>query len=135
VLVRRLRIVEGKPLAIHTAYMDYRIYAPILKIDLGTSSMVEVIERVCGVRVAYSKDTVQAALVGLEDMALLDLPAGSPVLEVEGVTYTENGQPTRVNRAVYRGDCIRLGVTNTSGQVTSFNVADDFPRANAERGS
>ncbi len=122
VLIRRLRIVDGKPIAIHSSFMDHRLYAPILQADLSTASLIETIERLCGVRVAYSKDTVQAAVVNVEDAPLLDIAAGSPVLEVDGVTYTENGQPTRYNRAVYRGDCVRLGVTNTSSQATLYNI-------------
>jgi len=126
VLIRRLRFVEGRPVAIHTAYMDYRIYAPVLQVDLSQESLLETIERLCGIRVAYSRDTVRAALVSPEDMELLELPAGSPVLEVEGVAYSENGQPTRLSRAVYRGDCFRMGVTNTNAQATSLNVAESL---------
>jgi GntR family transcriptional regulator len=126
VLVRRLRLVEGRPVAIHTAYMDYRLYAPVLQIDLSQESLLETIERLCGIRVAFSKDTVRAALVSPEDTELLEIPAGSPVLEVEGVAYSENGQPTRLSRAVYRGDCFRMGVTNTNAQATSLNVAESL---------
>ncbi len=128
VLVRRLRIVEGTPVAIHTAYMDYRMYAPILKVNLNNASLLETIEHVCGIRVAYSKDSVRAALVSAEDMELLEIPAGSPILEVEGVAYSENGLPTRYSRAVFRGDCFRLGVTNTSTQSISLNIADSLNR-------
>lgn len=126
ILLRRLRIVEAKPVAVHTTYMDYRVYAPILHADLNNASLLETIERVCGIRVAYSRDSVRAALVSPEDMPLLELPAGSPILEVEGVAYSENGQPTRFSRAVYRGDCFRLGVTNTNTHATSLNVSESF---------
>jgi GntR family transcriptional regulator len=123
VLVRRLRFVDSKPIAIHTSFMDQRVYAPILREDL-TGSLIETVERVCGIRVVYSKDTVAAAIVGREDAHLLDIPQGSPVLEVDGVTYTENGQPTRYNKAVYRADCVRLGVTNTNSQAALYNVIE-----------
>jgi GntR family transcriptional regulator len=124
ILIRRLRLIESKPVAIHTAYMDYKVYAPVLNVDLSRESLLESIERLCNVRVAFTRDTVRAALVNPEDMELFDVPAGSPVLEVEGVSFSENAQPTRLSRAVYRGDCFKMGVTNTSTQATSISLAD-----------
>ncbi len=123
ILVRRLRIVEGTPAAIHTSFMDYQTYAPILKADLGTASLLEIIEKLCGTRVAYTKDSVRATLVSSEDQGLLEIKSGSPMLVVEGVAFTENGQPTRFTRAVYRGDLFKLGVTNTGDRTTSLTMA------------
>lgn len=124
ILVRRLRIVEGRPAAIHTSFMDYTTYAPVLEADLSKESLLEITERLSGARVAYTKDTVRATLVSPEDRGLLEIPEGSPVLEVEGVSFTENGQPTRLTRAVYRGDLFKLGVINAEGRTTSLNVAN-----------
>jgi GntR family transcriptional regulator len=128
VLVRRLRLVEGRPAAIHTAFMDYLVYSPLLQVDLAAASLLESIERVCGVRIAYTRDSVEAGLVSIEDMGLLDVPHGSPVLEVEGVAFTENGQPTRLTRAVYRADLFRLVVVNTADRATALNMAEPAGR-------
>lgn len=124
VIVRRLRFLDGKPAAIHTSFMDSRIYAPILAVDLSTESLLASIEQVCGTRVSYSKDSVQATLSNPEDAVLLEIPEASPVLEVEGVAFTENGQPTRLTIAIYRGDLFRLVVTNTGDQGTSFKITE-----------
>jgi GntR family transcriptional regulator len=136
VIVRRLRHLDSKPAAIHTSFMDSKIYAPILKVDLGRESLLAAIERVCGTRVAYSKDSVRATLVSSEDMGLLEIPAGSPVLDVEGVAFSENGQPTRYTKAIYRSDVFRLAVTNMGQQAALLKV-DDLrklpPRNDGER--
>lgn len=124
VLVRRLRHLDSKPVAIHTSFMDFKVYAPILQVDLGRESLLAAIERVCGTRVAYSKDSVRATLVSSEDMGLLEIPVGSPVLDVEGVAFTDNGQPTRYTKAIYRSDVFRLAVTNSGQQATLLKVAD-----------
>lgn len=124
VLVRRLRHLDSKPVAIHTSIMDFKVYAPILQVDLGRESLLAAIERACGTRVAYSKDSVSATLVSSEDMGLLEIPVGSPVLDVEGVAFTENGQPTRYTKAIYRSDVFRLAVTNSGQQATLLKVAD-----------
>ncbi len=126
ILVRRLRFLSGIPAAIHTSFMDHQGYAPLLEVDLAQESLLEAAERLCGARVAFTKDSVRAIMVSAEDRRWLDIPAGSPVLEVHGVAYTENGQPTRFTKAVYRADMFRLGVINTGGRITSLNISDDF---------
>jgi len=122
--IRRLRYIDGKPAAIHTSYMDYRVYATILDVDLTTESLLAAIERISGTSMAYSRDSVRATFASVEDAALLEMPESSPVLEVEGVTFSESGRPSRLTLAVYRGDLFRLVVTNADGRATSLKVAD-----------
>lgn len=124
IIVRRLRWVDDKPAAIHTSFMDYRVYEPLLQIDLSTESLLESIEQVCGTYVAYTKDAVQAMLVKGEDMGLLEIPRGSPVLEVEGVAFTQFGQPTRLTNAIYRSDMFRLVVTNRGTPATALEMTN-----------
>lgn len=126
VVVRRLRLVESKPAAIHIAYLDHRIYAPLLKVDLSTRSLLDVMQDISGVSVSYTTDSVQADLANGEEARLLGIERGSPVLRVEGVAYSEYGEPTRFSRAVYRGDMFRLSVRNTTSLAASLNIADEM---------
>jgi GntR family transcriptional regulator len=125
VLVRRLRIVNDRPAAIHTAFLDAAIFEPLLRVDLSANSLVSAIEEISGLRLAYTKDSVQAALVSAEDRGLLQLVAGTPVLLVEGVAYTMNGQPIRYTRGVYPSDMFRMVVTNTGDQNTILHFTDE----------
>jgi GntR family transcriptional regulator len=122
VLIRRLRYLNDVPAALHTSFLDYGLYAPILDLDLSGQSLLEAVERTGGLSVAYTRDSVQSALVGPEDRHLLEMPAGSPVLDVEGVAYTDNGQPMRFTRAIYRGDMFRLEVMNAGDRTTRLKV-------------
>jgi GntR family transcriptional regulator len=122
-LVRRLRFVNDCPAAIHTSFLDHAVFGPLLKMDLSARSLLDALEEVSGLRVAYSKDTVQATLVAAEDRGLLQLPVGAPVLQVEGVAYTANGQPLRFTRAIYRGDMFRLSMTNSGEQNTALHFS------------
>lgn len=124
IVIRRLRLIDGKPAAIHTAYLEHRIYAPILEVDLSTESLLDAMHAITGVQLVYSQDSVQADLVKPEEKRLLDLPPGSPVLRVEGVTYSEYGEPTRLSRAVFRGDLFKLMVKNTTSLAASLNITE-----------
>jgi GntR family transcriptional regulator len=124
VLIRRLRYLNNHPAALHTSFLDYGLYAPLLDLDLSRQSLLEAVERTGGLSVAYTRDSVQAALISPEDRHLMDVPAGSPVLEVQGVAYTDNGQPMRYTRAIYRSDMFRLEVMNAGDRSTQLKVND-----------
>lgn len=124
IVIRRLRFIEDTPCAIHASYFDQRMFAPLMNLDLSVESLLDVVQSFSGVRVAYSNEAVQADIVTQEEAKLLDVPENSPVLRVEGVAYSENGQPTRFIRSVYRGDMFRLIVKNTADMAASFQVKD-----------
>jgi GntR family transcriptional regulator len=124
IVVHRLRYIEGKPAAIHVAYLEHRVYAPILNVDLGAESLLDSMHAISGVQLAYSEDSVQADIAKPEEARLLELEPGSPVLRVEGVAYSEYGEPTRLSRAVYRGDLFKLMVKNATSLAGSLNILE-----------
>jgi GntR family transcriptional regulator len=125
VLIRRLRFVQGRPSAIHTSYLDARLYAGLLELDLENGSLLTAIEQVAGSAVlSYSVDYVRPSLLNLEESELLHLPIGSPVLELEGTSFTEHGHPVHFNRATYPGDIFKLAVVNTHTQSATLRVTD-----------
>ncbi len=124
VLIRRLRLVDDQPAAIHSSFLNHATFAPILQVDLSANSLLASIEEILPTPVTYTQDSVEAALVQPGDKALLQMATGSPVLNVEGVAHTSNGQPVRFTRAVYRSDMFRLVVTNTGGQNAVLRMTE-----------
>ncbi len=106
VYIRRLRIVEGQPAAIHSSYLPGG-YGAILNHDLSgslTSAMAAV-----GARVEHSRDTVEAVLASPDEAEELGIEAGSPLLMIEGVAFSA-GTPVRYTKALYRGDRFKFSV-------------------------
>jgi GntR family transcriptional regulator len=124
-IVHRLRWVVGEPAAIHASYLDGRVFAPLLHVDLETESLLEAIEHLGGVRMAYTRDTVQAARTSEQESRLFRIPAGEPVLQVEGTTYDRRNQPVRFTRAIYRGDKFKLVIKSTFERTSSLVVVDN----------
>lgn len=124
IIIRRLRLIDEIHAALHTSYLDYKMFAPIMKFDLAVMSLHDVIHRVAGIQVVYTNDSVQADLATPEEEKQLQLEPNKPILRVEGVAYSGEGQPTRLTRAVYRGDMFRLNVKNASDLATSLKVSD-----------
>lgn len=106
VYIRRLRVVEGEPAAVHTSYLPGG-YGAILNLDLQgslKSAMANV-----GARVEHSVDTVEAVLASPDEAAVLGIEAGAPLLMIEGVAFGA-GAPVRYTKALYRGDRFRFSV-------------------------
>lgn len=124
IVIRRLRYVQDLPAAIHASYFDHQVCAVLMKIDLNTESLLQILQREIGIRVAYSMDSVQADVANPEETKLLELNNNISVLRLHGIAYSENGQPTRLIHAVYRGDMFRLMVKNTAEMAASFRIRD-----------
>ncbi|UCF98980.1 MAG: GntR family transcriptional regulator [Spirochaetaceae bacterium] len=122
VFIRRVRFLDGVPAAIHTSYFDARIYTPLLDIDLTKISLLEAAEQIGRIRMAYSVDSLRAVPTNIPDSEILEIPTGTPALELEGTVFNEHNVPSRYTKGIYRGDMFRLEVKNTQTQFTAFRV-------------
>jgi GntR family transcriptional regulator len=123
VLVRRLRVVDAIPAAIHASYFSARIFGSLLTVDLSVESLLEAAERIGGVTMAYSQDSLRAVPASVSDAALLSVPAGTPMMELEGVVYDEQNHACRYTKGIYRGDLFRLDVRNTRTSATVLTMS------------
>jgi len=123
VTIRRLRIVDGIPAAIHASYFSARVYGSLLHVDLTVESLLEAAERIGGVPMAYSQDSLRAVPASRADAALLSITAGTPMMELEGVVYDEQNHPCRYTKGIYRGDLFRLDVRNTRKSATVLTMS------------
>jgi GntR family transcriptional regulator len=124
IVIQRLRRVQGQAATIHTSFLEQRVYEPIMQADLTQESLLDLIQTISRTAIAYTQDSVQADVAAAEEAHWLEIQPGSPVLRVEGVAYAENGQPTRLTKAVYRGDMFKLIVRNTAEFATTLQLSD-----------
>jgi GntR family transcriptional regulator len=122
VFTERLRIVEGEPAALHTAYLPGR-YAKILEDDL-TKSLLELMERV-GARLAGVRDTVEAVPATGDEAEVLGVRPGTPLLRQTGIGFSESQQPLRYTEALYRGDRFRFNLGKSDEAAFQPELKDD----------
>lgn len=106
VFIRRLRIVEDEPAAIHLSYLPGR-FGAILDEDL-TRSLTSAMARV-GARVDEARDAVEVVVASSDEAGHLGVEPGSPLLRIEGVAFA-GGVAVRHTEALYRGDRFRFSV-------------------------
>lgn len=117
-LIRRLRLVEKEPAAIHSAFLAPRL-AAILSEDLS-GSLNKLMTRAGG-RVSHARDTIEAVAATAEEARLLKVPKGSPLTRIEGIALSAAREPLRYTEALYRGDRFRFGL-GTDGDSPDLRV-------------
>jgi GntR family transcriptional regulator len=95
--VRRLNLADDEPFARITVWCPDDLGAPISRHDVEQSSFYELL----GIPLGGAVQTIGAALASAEDAALLEVPAGSPVLRCERITSTPEGRPVLLSEHVF----------------------------------
>jgi len=109
-LIRRLRLIDDQPAAIHLSYVPIR-YAAILQGDL-TGSMTDLMIA-AGARVAYTNDTIECVLARGETARLLQVASGAPLVFINGSGLLSGHGARKAQRSAVRGDRFRFRVDTT----------------------
>jgi GntR family transcriptional regulator len=105
--LERIRLIDGEPLAHEVAWLPGKL--PGLKSQLAKAgSLYAVLADAYGRRVADVEDTVETALAGPEDVRLLGIEMGAPLLVVHRLARDAAGTPVEWTRSAFRGDRFRF---------------------------
>lgn len=99
VLIRRLRMIDNRPLAILTNYLP-RASAPS-KEELTEKGLYELL-RARGIHVAIGSQQIGARLATENEARLLNEPAGSALLTMQRTAYDSSHVPVEFGMHVYR---------------------------------
>ena len=100
----RLRMANGDPLCIETAYLPHFQCPGILKFDFSQESLYQVFEREYGLRLVRAEQTMEASLGNASELELLHLTAPAAVLRIERLTFSDQDALVEFVISVYRGD-------------------------------
>ena len=81
-----------------------RVYDRITRQAERLVAVGEEIERDFGVRMTRAEERLRATLPDPEQARLLQVDAGTPLLQVERISLTYNDMPVEVRKALYRTD-------------------------------
>lgn len=112
--LKRLRMLNNEPVAIQWSYFPYPRCSALLEVDFTKESLIQSIVQKCGIRAKNSIDQVSLTFVSGKDAVILNLKQRTPMLLIEGVLYSDSGDPIRYGKGMYRGDKFKLTVENYS---------------------
>jgi GntR family transcriptional regulator len=106
----RLRVVDGEPLSLQTAYLPIELCPGLEENDL-TGSLYRLLETRYGLRLWTGKETLRARCATPYEADLLKMRENQPVMYMERTTYAATGVAVEYLEAVWRGDRYDFKVT------------------------
>jgi GntR family transcriptional regulator len=104
VWLERLRLADGEPMALETAYLPHARCPGLLSFDFSRLSLYEVLRKHYGLRLDRAEQVIRAVVLSAREARGFGLPAGSPAFLFERVTFLEGGEAIEFVRSLYRGD-------------------------------
>ncbi len=103
VVVERLRLADGEPVAIETSHLRFEGMRDLLAQPL-TASLYRLLADHFGVTPLRAEQEIEAARATAREEELLCLERGAPVLRNRRTTYDAQGCPFEYAESAYRGD-------------------------------
>lgn len=101
--VHRLRTADEEPMCLETSYLPKNRVPWLLEEDLEFGSLYRALES-SGIELLKAEEHLEATVVRETESELLTVPAGSPALLIERITYTHGDEPIEYVKSLYRGD-------------------------------
>jgi GntR family transcriptional regulator len=110
VKITRLRLVEGMPLLLETAYLPTTLCPDLESADLTNQSLYGLLEDRYHLHLARAWQTFESTIANDYEAELFGIPPGSGMILLEGVTFTKEERPVEYFKAIYRGDRFKFAV-------------------------
>jgi GntR family transcriptional regulator len=104
VVVRRLRLADGEPMAVETSHLLDRLCHNLIDEQLENRSLYKTLRDKFDVAPVSASQQMQAVACPPTEAKLLGLRKGSPVLLIHRTTYTYDKLPFEYVESIYRGD-------------------------------
>jgi GntR family transcriptional regulator len=108
--IQRLRFINDEPIQLVTTYIPYKICPSLASADLSNQSLYAYLEKECGIYLSKGHRFIEAVLANEYEAAQLGIERGAPLLMLDSVSYSEDGQPIEYYHALHRGDRSRFEV-------------------------
>jgi GntR family transcriptional regulator len=104
VLIKRLRMADGEPLAVEIAHLDAVRCGGLIEHDLHDKSLYALLTSAFTITPARAEQSMTAIACPAAEARLLGVKAHSPVLHILRTTFDQNDRPFEYVESFYRGD-------------------------------
>ena len=99
--VRRLRLADELPIFVCDSYLPVGRFPALKDADYGTVSLSKLFQERIGRGIQNSRQWIVAATAPSDVAALLEIPAGIPVLHVRRLSFVAGGSPIELVEAYF----------------------------------
>jgi len=101
---RRLRFINGDPVAVVTSFLPARIFLGIDKQDLENQSLYAIFERIYKRKLQWAEEIIGAKIAGAEEAEVLQTSTGSALLVIRETTYDLQSVAIEYSLSLLRAD-------------------------------
>jgi GntR family transcriptional regulator len=110
VLLRRLRLLDDEPSVYADNYIPEDLCPNLINENMENRSLYAYLEEHCGLEIYRGHRYIGVTLAKEYEASILSISTGSPLIEVESVTYLRSGRPLEFFHSLHRGDMTRFEV-------------------------
>jgi GntR family transcriptional regulator len=100
--LERVRLAAAEPVALEICYWSAEEYPALMNAPLDRVSLFAVLERECGVELAYADEEIDATDADQRIAELLMIPKGMPLLRMRQLIFSKTGRATVYVSGFYR---------------------------------
>ncbi len=134
--VQRVRLVDGRPLAVLVNHVPYEVGACISLSDLSVEPLIVLIETRAGRPVEWASEVFEAVVADEHMAGLLEVDLLTPLLKLTLTAYSTDGSVVDLAEVYYRSDRYKHHgfLTRNRGNGTSFWSARTETPADSHQG-
>ncbi|MEK8090108.1 GntR family transcriptional regulator [Thermithiobacillus plumbiphilus] len=104
---RRVRYLNREPISLDVTYLPLELGRRLIKEDLVSRDIFLILENDYDIPLGKADLQIEAVLADELLARLLKVAEGTPILRIERLTFTANGQPIDYEHLYYRGDAFQ----------------------------
>ncbi len=110
VTIQRVAFIKDTAVALLSSYLPLRLVPGLEQVDLNGKSLYKLLEERYGIVLARAENTIEVVRCRSAQSSLLGVPAGTPMLQVEGKTYDVTDRFVEFAQVLYRADRFRFTI-------------------------
>lgn len=109
--IKRLRLSDGKPLAMETIHMPADRFEGLNPWDMEKESLMRILVEKLGVQIRYSIHTLEPKIPTKEQMQHLNLQSKQPLLYIKSTLVDKNDEVVKYTEILYMTDVLEYSFT------------------------
>jgi GntR family transcriptional regulator len=105
--IKRVRLINREPVSLEVTWLPGHLGERLQNADLVTRDIFLILENDCGLSLGHADLAIDAVLADDDLTQALNVEAGSPIMRIERLTHTADGQPVDFEHLYYRGDAFQ----------------------------
>lgn len=112
--LRRVRLIDGIPVGVETAYVNVKLCPGIESHDFSSESLFDVMHIDYGIKIMSGDEKLSVTTLDAVEAELLGMEEGHPAIYKSGYTVDANGEPVDCYRTVALSEYVRYATEMTA---------------------